>query len=245
MSLALIGGSGLYALDDLADRDTHRVVTPWGTPSAAVASGVLNGTPMLFLARHGEDHRLPPHKVNYRANVAALSELGASAIVGTAAVGGIGPATGAVVVPDQIIDYTYGREHTYSDGGAGHPLHVDFTEPYDASLRAKLISAAAAAGVDVVDGGVYGATQGPRLESAAEVDRLERDGCTIVGMTGMPEAALARELDIPYVNVSLVVNAAAGRSSGPITMAEIERELERGMGRIRRIVAALAKLLAA
>ncbi len=244
MKLALIGGSGLYALDALERQARHRLVTAWGEPSDVIVSGRLHGTELLFLARHGAGHHLPPHRVNYRANIAALAELGATAVVATAAVGGIGPATGRIVVPHQLIDYTYGREHTYFDGSQPQPQHVDFTEPYAGWLRQALLEAAATAQVDVLDGGVYGATQGPRLESAAEVDRLERDGCTLVGMTGMPEAALARELGLDYANVSLVVNAAAGRAQGPITMDEILRELESGMGRVRELVAALARAMA-
>ena len=147
-------------------------------------------------------------------------------------------------MPTQIIDYTYGREHSYSDGTQPHPQHVDFSEPYTPSLRAHLLAAAADAGIPVRAQGVYAATQGPRLESAAEIDRLERDGCTIVGMTGMPEAGLARELGIDYANISLVVNPAAGRSTGEITMADIERELAQGMGRIRAVIVALTKRLA-
>lgn len=247
MKLALIGGSGLYALDALQACEERRMVTPWGEPSAPVTCGRLHGADILFLPRHGVSHRIPPHLVNYRANVAALAELGVDAIVATAAVGGIAAdtTTGTLVVPDQIIDYTYGREHTYFDGSQPHPDHVDFTTPYAPGLRARLLDAAADAGEATIDGGVYGTTQGPRLESAAEVDRLERDGCTIVGMTGMPEAALARELGIDYANVSLVVNAAAGRADGPITMPDIERELERGMSRVRNIVEQLARRLGA
>lgn len=240
MSLAVIGGSGLYDLAELEERREHRVLTPWGAPSAAVVRGRLRGAEVLFLARHGAGHRLPPHKVNYRANIAALHQLGARAVIGTAAVGGIGPAPGTVCVPHDLIDYTWGREHTYSDGSQASPQHVDFTAPYAPALRTALLAAAGAAGITALDGGVYGATQGPRLESAAEIDRLERDGCTLVGMTGMPEAGLARELDLDYANISLVVNAAAGRARGPITMAEIEHELTSGMGRIRAIIAALA-----
>jgi 5'-deoxy-5'-methylthioadenosine phosphorylase len=245
MKLGLIGGSGLYALDELADRVRHTVMTPWGAPSAPITRGRLGPIECLFLPRHGDHHHLPPHRVNYRANVAALAELGAEAIVGVAAVGGIAPeaGTGAVVVPRQIIDYTWGREHTYFDGTQRQPTHVDFSAPYAEGLRARLLAAAAAAGVAAIAGGIYGATQGPRLESAAEIDRLARDGCTIVGMTGMPEAGLARERGIDYANLSLVVNPAAGRASGPITMADIEHALAEGMAKVRSILIALARLL--
>lgn len=244
MKLAIIGGSGLYELAALGLTDEHRVMTAWGEPSGPITSGTLHGTPVLFLARHGPGHRHPPHKINYRANIAALDELGATAIVGTAAVGGIGVATGAIAVPDQLIDYTWGREHTYFDGSQASPEHVDFSEPYTSWLREALLDAARTSGIVAVDGGVYGTTQGPRLESAAEIDRLERDGCTLVGMTGMPEAALARERGLDYANLSLVVNAAAGRAHGPITMDDIERELADGMRAVRAIIASLAGSLA-
>jgi 5'-methylthioinosine phosphorylase len=244
MKLAVIGGSGLYDLDAIEERHELMPMSTWGEPSDTIISGVLHGLPMLFLARHGRNHRFPPHRINYRANIAALAELGATAVVGTAAVGGIGPATGALVIPHQLIDYTWGREHTFSDGSQPNPQHVDFTEPYTAWLRHALQDAAAQAGIGIESRGIYGATQGPRLETAAEIDRLERDGCTLVGMTGMPEAALAREAGLAYANISLVVNPAAGRAAGPITMAEIELELSRGMGKIRAIVRALAAHLA-
>ena len=242
MKLGIIGGSGLYALAGLEQVSHGKVMTAWGAPSAPLTRGQLHGVELIFLPRHGSNHHLPPHLINYRANIAALADAGVEAIVATAAVGGIEYAagTGVIVVPDQIVDYTYGREHTYSDGTQPHPQHVDFTAPYTPGLRAELLAAAADAGIAVRDRGVYAATQGPRLESAAEIDRLERDGCTIVGMTGMPEAGLARELGLDYANISLVVNPAAGRSSGEITMADIERELALGMGRIRDIIAALA-----
>ncbi len=244
MKLALVGGSGLYELSALEQVTSRRVTTCWGEPSAPIACGSLHGIEVLFLPRHGRGHHLPPHLVNYRANLAALADLGATAIVATAATGGIGLANGSIVVPHQLIDYTYGREHTYSDGSQPQPLHVDFSEPYTAWLRRDLCGAAAAANIPVIDGGVYGVTQGPRLESAAEIDRLERDGCTLVGMTGMPEAGLARELGIDYANISVVVNAAAGRAAGPITMVDIEQELIHGMRAIRAIIEQFARILA-
>ncbi|MBK8958507.1 MAG: S-methyl-5'-thioinosine phosphorylase [Proteobacteria bacterium] len=245
MKLGIIGGSGLYDLPGLADVNHVKVITAWGAPSAALTRGRLHGVDLVFLPRHGSNHHLPPHLINYRANVAALADAGVTAIIATAAVGGIEHAagTGVIVVPEQVVDYTYGREHTYSDGSQPHPQHVDFSDPYTPRLRADLLSAAGDAGIAVRASGVYAATQGPRLESAAEIDRLERDGCTIVGMTGMPEAALARELGIDYANISLVVNPAAGRAKGEITMADIERELGLGMGRIRGVIAALAARL--
>ncbi len=247
MKLAIIGGSGLYALEQLLNRREQRVMTAWGAPSGAIVCGALNGIELLFLPRHGVAHHLPPHLVNYRANLAALAELGAEAVVATTAVGGIAPNTpaGTIVVPHQIIDYTWGREHSYSDGTQPHPQHVDFSEPFTGWLRERLLAACAKTGTAALASGIYGATQGPRLESAAEIDRMDRDGCTLVGMTGMPEAGLARELGLAYANISLVVNPAAGRAQGPITMAQIEHELSAGMSRIKAVIVALTGLLAA
>ncbi len=238
MKLAIIGGSGLEDFQGFERSKKQRMMTAWGEPSDVIQTGLLNGVDVLFLPRHGPAHHLPPHGINYRANVSALAELGAEAIIGTAAVGGIAAkaTTGMIVVPHQLIDYTYGREHTYFDGSQPSPQHVDFTDPYAPALREMLIRSAGASDIAVLSDGVYGATQGPRLETAAEIDRMERDGCSIVGMTGMPEAALARECGIDYANLSLVVNRAAGREPGPITMDDIERELSQGMTKIKAII---------
>jgi 5'-methylthioadenosine phosphorylase len=196
----------------------------------------------MFLARHGYEHTIPPHQVNYRANLWALKEQGAREIVSVVSVGGIrqdlGP--GKIVVPHQIIDYTWGRMHTFFENGA--PVkHIDFTEPYTAALRARLLAAAGKSGESAGDGAVYAATQGPRLETAAEIDRMERDGADIVGMTGMPEAGLAREIELDYAAVAVVVNHAAGRadSARGIQMRQIEKILDETMGRVRRIVDSL------
>ncbi|PCJ36308.1 MAG: 5'-methylthioadenosine phosphorylase [Cellvibrionales bacterium] len=205
--------------------DTLLVDTRWGQPSGPVYCGRLRGVEVLFIARHGDTHAIAPHKVNYRANIAALKQVGATHLLAFNAVGGICADcdVGSLIVADQIIDYTWGREQTYYDGEEGRVEHIDFTSPYDEALRQVLITAADSAGVTIISQGVYGATQGPRLESAAEITRMERDGCDIVGMTGMPEVALAREKMLPYASLSLVVNPAAGKASGPIGMAEIEQ----------------------
>jgi len=240
--LAVIGGTGLTALEGLSITRREVVHTPWGEPSGPVTHGTLHGREVAFLARHGYRHTIPPHRVNYRANVWALREVGATAVVAVAAVGGIRAdlAPGALLIPDQIIDYTWGRGHTFFEGGpADRVVHVDFTSPYDEALRQRLVGAAARAGVAAVDGGTYAATQGPRLESAAEIDRLERDGCDVVGMTGMPEAALARELDMAYAHCAVVANPAAGRGTGAITMDDIRAQLELGMLQVRRLLQAL------
>jgi 5'-methylthioadenosine phosphorylase len=238
--LAIIGGSGLTQLSSLDVTARKAGRTPYGEPSGAVTFGTLRGRESMFLARHGYGHTIPPHEVNYRANIWALREEGATEIVSVASVGGIRPdlGPGTIVVPHQIIDYTWGRRSTFFEGGDVPVTHIDFTAPYDERLRRKLLAAAHACGEAVVDGAVYAATQGPRLESAAEVDRLERDGAEIVGMTGMPEAALARELAVPYAAIAVVVNHAAGRgeSRGGIRLEGIEQMLHATIGRARRII---------
>ena len=228
---AIIGGSGLQHMQALDIVERIDVDTEWGKPSSPITAGELNGQQVLFLARHSDDHGIAPHQVNYRANIAALAELGASHVFAFNAVGGIhrDMGAGSLVVPHQIIDYTWGREHSYSDGPHRDLQYVDFSEPYDKTLRSILIESAKAHGCEIVTEGVYGATQGPRLESAAEINRLERDGCDIVGMTGMPEAGLAREKNLPYACLALVVNPAAGRSAELITMAQIEQVMALGI----------------
>lgn len=235
---AIIGGSGLDRLDTLAVTARRHVVTPYGVPSGPLCEGQFAGAPVVFLARHGEAHRLPPHLVNYRANIAALQAAGVTSVFAVTAVGGIGldSGPGRLVLPDQIIDYTWGREHSFADGTSNEVQHVDFTSPFSSELRALLLEVAGDAGVELVDGGVYGATQGPRLETAAEITRMKRDGCTLVGMTGMPEAALAREAGLDYVMVSLVVNWAAGIGGKEISHAEITRHLTHGMNAVLRLI---------
>ena len=239
--LAFIGGTGLTRLQGLNIVERKSLDTEWGSPSSPVTVGELNGQQVLFLARHGDPHVLLPHQVNYRANIAALQQAGASAIVAVNAVGGISAdaASGAIVVPTQIIDYTHGRDTTFFDGKGGPVVHVDFSWPFDEPLRRRLLDALQAVSAPAVDGGCYGATQGPRLETAAEIARMERDGCTIVGMTGMPEAVLARELSLPYAMLSLVVNPAAGKSDTEITMEEIEAVIHAGMGKVTEALAVL------
>ena len=245
--LGVIGGTGLHELEGLAAVTRRERETPWGMPSGPVLEGELEGRSVAFLHRHGTPSRIPPHRINYRANISALAAAGCDRIIAVAAVGGIRAdlAPGSLVIPDQIIDYTWARAHTFHEENLDAPVHVDFSAPYAASLVAVLERAAAAAGVAVASGGTYACTQGPRLESAAEIDRLERDGCDIVGMTGMPEAALAREAGIEYAHLALVVNEAAGRGSGPISMQEIAAVVETGMGAVRRIIRQAANLSAA
>ncbi len=229
--LAIIGGTGLTRLAHLEIERRERVSTPYGEPSAALVFGRLHEQEMVFLARHGDPHINPPHKVNYRANLWALKHVGVTSVLAVAAVGGIRAdmIPGRLVMPDQIIDYTYSRAHTFFEDDLEHVTHIDFTRPYSQWLREKVLTAAKVAGIAVIDGGVYGCTQGPRLETAAEIVRLERDGCDLVGMTGMPEAALARELDLDYACCAVVANWAAGKQAGEITLVEIEANLVAGL----------------
>jgi 5'-methylthioinosine phosphorylase len=246
IDLALIGGTGLYGFPGLERIERRDVATSFGAPSGAVVLGEFRGKRLAFLARHGEQHTLAPHRINYRANVRALHDLGARRIVGVNAVGGIradmGPRT--LVVPEQIIDYTHGRLSSFCDVDRAKVEHIDFTAPYSAILRAALTVAAARAKIDVVAGGCYAATQGPRLETAAEIARLRRDGCDLVGMTGMPEAVLARELGIDYACLALVANWAAGCGPAgpagpmePISLPEIFANLEAATAQVPAIIA--------
>ena len=215
IELAVIGGTGVYALGELADVEAQQPVTKYGAPSGPIRVGTYAGKRVAFLARHGEGHSIPPHKINYRANLAALQAIGATRVLALNTVGGIGERFGPRVLacPDQLIDYTWGRISTLSEEPGSEVLHVDFGDPYTPSLRKAVIDAAARAGVALVETGCYGATQGPRLETKAEIARMRRDGCDLVGMTGMPEAGLARELGLDYACLGIVANWAAG--AGP------------------------------
>ena len=242
IDLAVIGGTGLYDFPGLQNVQRRAIETPYGEASGAIVIGTIGGRDIAFLARHGEDHRHAPHRVNYRANVWALREAGARRIVGVNAVGGIRDdmAPRVLAVPDQLIDYTSGRLSSYSDVDGRKVEHIDFTEPYSADLRRRLIDAAKRASIAVVDGGCYGATQGPRLETRAEIARLRRDGCDLVGMTGMPEAALARELGVDYACLALVANWAAGcGDESMISLDEIFAHLAAATANVPAIIAAL------
>lgn len=245
--VAVIGGTGMNQWPGLEIAERIVVDTPYGAPSAPLLRGRIHGVDALFLARHGEGHMLPPHAINYRANIWALRQSGASAVFAIAAVGGIAEwfAPGAVAIPEDVIDYTWGREHTYSDGRDGSaPNHVEFTQPYAARLRTALAEAARASATPVAGAGVMAVTQGPRLESAAEIRRLARDGADMVGMTGMPEAALAAELGLDYACLAVSVNWAAGvRGLGSIH-AEIEQSVESGMSKVRAILSRALPALA-
>jgi 5'-methylthioinosine phosphorylase len=236
--VAVIGGTGLSALAGLEITGREVVNTPWGEPSGPLTKGTLAAKTVAFLPRHGYGHTIPPHRVNYRANIAALQLAGFDQVIAVAAVGGIRAdlASPSLVVPDQLLDYTWGRAHTFYEEQLTSVVHVDFSFPYCPKLRTALIEGAGSAGVRASDGGVYGVTQGPRLETSAEIDRLERDGCDVVGMTGMPEAGLAREAGLRYAHLCLVVNPAAGRGIGEISMNQIEANVRAGAEQVHRVL---------
>ncbi|MDE3020756.1 MAG: S-methyl-5'-thioinosine phosphorylase [Pseudomonadota bacterium] len=242
--LAILGGTGLTNLADL--KITHRQVirTPYGEPSGALLLGNIAGHELMFMARHGYGHTIPPHLVNYRANIWALAAQKASHVVSVSAVGGIDPrlVPGTLVMPDQLIDYTYGRKHTFFDTTDQRVAHMDFTEPFSPELRDICINAASKSSIDVKSGGVYAVSQGPRLDTAAEVRRYAYDGASMVGMTGMPEAALARELGLQYVTLAVVSNYAAGcgdnlqRIEGKTVYAALERTMQRVRSFLEQVV---------
>jgi 5'-methylthioinosine phosphorylase len=241
--LAVIGGSGLSKFDGLEDVRREVVRTPYGEPSGALTFGRIGGSEVAFLARHGYGHTIPPHMINYRANLWALQTIGAQRIVAVATVGGIRAdlELGHLVVPDQLIDYTHGRKNTFFEGPDQPVTHIDFTQPYDADLRQALAAAAARSGKALHDGGVYGCTQGPRLETAAEIRAMERDGCDMVGMTGMPEAALARELGLPYAALCVVINHAAGKGTSLLSISHdaIKTVMDQSISDARAVLTAL------
>jgi len=243
-TLALVGGTGLTELDD--HHETIAIDTPYGPPSAAIRLVETSPLRLLFLPRHGSPHRFPPHCVNYRANMWALREAGAGHVLAVSAVGGITEkyTPGTLAVPNQLVDYSWGREHSYCDSEHVPLVHVDFTHPYDGPLRRALLQAAKNAALDVVDGGCIGVFQGPRLESAAEVERARRDGCDMAGMTSLPEAGLARELGLDYAGVAVVSNHGAGVSEEMISEEDIAETLREPMNRVRKLVRALTGYLA-
>lgn len=243
--VAIIGGTGLASLNGLEITGREIVQTPFGEPSGPLVRGKLSGHEVYFLPRHGAAHTIPPHQINYRANIWALKEAGVEQVLAVNAVGGIREdmQAGTLIIPDQVIDYTVSRTNTFFEEGLKQVVHIDFTEPYCESLRQNIISAADDSSIKVIKEGTYAATQGPRLETAAEVNRLEKDGCHLVGMTGMPEAALAREQELCYASISVVANLAAGRGTEDLTMAMIEKNLNEGMQKVRQLLEAVIPTL--
>jgi 5'-methylthioinosine phosphorylase len=242
--LAIIGGSGFAQIPGFKLERREVVRTPYGEPSSALSFGAIAKQPIVLLARHGYGHTIPPHEINYRANVWALHSCGVTRILGLATVGGIRAdlAPGTLMIPDQIIDYTHGRAATFFTLADRGVHHIDFTLPYSTELRLACVNGANRAREPIVDGGVYAATQGPRLETSAEINRLERDGADVVGMTGMPEAVLAREIGLAYAVLAIVVNYAAGRSTSrmAIPMEEIALVMQQATGKVQRIIEQVA-----
>jgi purine nucleoside phosphorylase len=239
--LGLIGGTGLDHWG--AAVRSHEISSVYGQPSADLAEYHIEDLQLFFLPRHGERHEIPPHAVNYQANIDAFRQLRVEGVIAVNAVGGIsnGNQPGTLTVPDQLIDYTWGRAHTFSMTSADDLLHAEFAGPFDGRLRSKLLKAAATAQVDVTDGGCIGVTQGPRLETTAEIRRFERDGCDLVGMTTMPEAALAREAGLDYASLCINANWAAGLEDEPVSMEAIEATLKDAMVKVRHFLAVFFK----
>lgn len=244
--LAIIGGSGWSEFDALQGGERPSLVSAYGEASADVLTGTLNvrgksSAPLCFLPRHGTGHRLPPHRINYRANIDLLAQCGVCTVIAINAVGACNTRwqPGELILPDQVIDYTYAREHTFHETLDDFSAHIDFTEPLKSDLRAPLHEAAVKRGISLHDGGTYGCTQGPRFESAAEIRRLQRDGCDLVGMTLMPEAALCRERGMQYLSICMVVNPAAGVAGRPIAMREIESAMQSASASVRELLLAL------
>jgi 5'-methylthioinosine phosphorylase len=242
ITLGVIGGTGLTQMKELDIISREVVHTPYGEPSGAITHGIIGDQEIVFLPRHGYTHHIPPHKVNYRANIWALREVGINHLIAVAAVGGITPEMrpSRLVIPDQVIDYTYDRPHTFFSEDLTEVTHIDFSEPYCEELRQHMLSAAKKINLDVADAGTYAATQGPRLETAAEINRLERDGNHIVGMTGMPEASLAKEAGLCYATCAVVANYAAGKADTEITMDNIHKTLKSGMADVKKLLTSLS-----
>jgi len=244
--IAVIGGTGLASINGFEVTSREIIQTPYGEPSGPLVKGLLSGREVYFLPRHGAGHTIPPHKINYRANIWALKEAGIENVIAVNAVGGISDELqpGMLCVPDQIIDYTWSRINTFFEESLENVVHIDFSYPFCESLRKNIIEAASKCGIDIVDKGTYAATQGPRLESVAEVKRLENDGCHLVGMTCMPEAALAREKELCYSSISVVANLAAGKGDEELTMGMIEKNLTSGMDKVRQLIEKVIPALA-
>jgi 5'-methylthioadenosine phosphorylase len=243
--IGVIGGSGLLGIEEWGSSREEVIKTPYGDPSHAIKISELDGSDVAFIARHGSPHHIPPHLINYRANLWALEYLGVKTIISVATVGSIAPEIepGDLVFPNQIIDYTSAREHTFFDG-INKPLnHIDFTYPYDESCRSHLISTSKKLQIKFIDNGCYASVNGPRLETAAEINRYENDGATIVGMTGMPEASLARELDISYVAICPVANHAAGRglSKDGLNLETINKNAKKMMTSVNALLKEVIK----
>jgi 5'-methylthioadenosine phosphorylase len=238
----VIAGSGIYHMPELEIINSVKLRSPYGEPSDIFRIGRLSGKEVAFLPRHGSMHHIPPHRINYRANIWGFRELGVKKILTIGATGGISKKMrpGAIIVLDQIIDMTSGRDATFYD--EDEVVHIDFTEPFCPNLRKALIDAAAKTGTTVVKKGTYIAVNGPRLETAAEIKAFARHGADVVGMTGMPEAVLARELEICLAGLAVVTNAAAGLTEGKLTATEVVEAMKSSTEQIKALLKAFFSL---
>lgn len=235
--IGVIAGTGFYDLPALAGANSEEIKTDYG--SALITRGIWNEVAIVFLTRHGVKHSVPPHRVNYRANIRAMHDLGVHSIIAVNVVGGIDPnlAPGDISLIDDFVDFTSGRANTFFDGeGSAGVNHVDMTNVYDKNLQSKLISSAANQDIKLATGGIYAGFNGPRFETPAEIRFARLAGATVVGMTGCPEAALARELAIPFVAIALIVNPAAGLSQDEITMSAIDKALQSGKDKVLKVI---------
>ena len=238
IKIAIIGGTGLTSIKGFKQTKEETISTPYGTASAPLITGELFGEKFCFIARHGTNHTIPPHKINYRANIWLLKNAGVEKVISVNAVGGIRSdmQPSALIIPDQIIDYTTSRINTFNEEDLTNVVHIDFTQPFCEELRQSIINVANSKNINIISEGTYAATEGPRLETAAEVNRLERDGCDLIGMTCMPEAALAREQGLCYASISVVANLAAGRGTEDLNMDMIEQNLNEGLERVHQLI---------
>lgn len=235
--IGLIGGSGLYDIQGFVLKQKKSITTPFGKPSDQYLIGKIGKTDIVFLPRHGKKHNIPPHMINYRANIWGFRKLGVDRIISISAVGGIrkGLRPGDIVVLDQTMDMTRNRKSTFYDGKGG-VVHIDFTEPYCPELRRIILKAGKDAGVPVKNGGNYVAVEGPRLETASEIKSFKLLGGDVVGMTGMPEASLAREVAICYTGISVVANYAAGISKTKLTVPEVMKVMHASTETLKRLL---------
>ncbi|HXX57805.1 MAG TPA: S-methyl-5'-thioadenosine phosphorylase [Thermodesulfovibrionales bacterium] len=234
--VGVIAGSGFYEMEGIREKGSKRVTSPFGDPSDRYRIYELSGTEVIFLSRHGSPHRIPPHEINYRANISGFREMGVERIYGIHAVGGMnrGMKPGDIVIPDQIVDLTHSRAATFYSGS--DVVHIDFTTPYCDDLRALLFASGRRGGIELRESGTYVCVNGPRLETAAEIRAFAGMGGDVVGMTGMPEASLARELAICFAGIAVVTNYAAGISEKRLTTREVVETMKVAMGRIRALV---------
>jgi 5'-methylthioadenosine phosphorylase len=242
--IGIIGGSGLYTIEGVVIKKVKRLSTPYGVPSDSYRIGKLSGRDVVFLPRHGSLHNILPHRINYRANIWGFKKIGVERVISIGAAGGINPGMkpGMIVVPDQIIDMTKGRDGTFFEGEEG-VIHVDLTEPYCPELRENIIRAGTKSGLKLKKSGTYICTHGPRLETKAEIQFFSKIGADIVGMTAMPEAALAREAELCYAGISVISNYAAGIKEKRLTVKEVLEVMARTAGQVREILSMVVKMI--